>query len=156
MNNTCSPAFFFLAAFACLFPASANAQMFVNYDQSLALLPVESQFQNTAVGAPLTFSQANMYSPQPAYAQANMYSQPLTFSQANTYSPGDTYAQANMYSSPNTYPQLNITSVEGQSNGIYSSIPASPVEIAIPQVPAYSAPIESHSPALPLTVACST
>ena len=144
MNNTCSLAFFSLAALACLLPVSANAQ--TSY-QSLPFLPVESQ---AVVGAPLTFSQANMYSPQHVYSHANMYAQPLTFSQANSYSPGKAYLEP------------NIVFVEQQSSSIYSSIPANTVElatpqlVATPQVPAFAAPIESHLPTQHQAAACST
>ena len=162
MNNTCSLAFFSLAALACLLPVSANAQ---TYYQSLPFLPVESQAvvgapltfsQANTYSQPLTFSQANMYSPQNVYSHANMYAQPLTFSQANSYSPGKAYLEP------------NIVFVEQQSSSIYSSIPANTVElatpqlvatpelVATPQVPAFAAPIESHSPAQHQAAACST
>jgi len=159
MNNTCSLASFFLAAFACLLPTSANAQVTYGYDQPLSPWPVVSHVGNSG---PLSFEQANAYSSSSAYSQANTYSQPLTFSQANTYSPGmysqpNVYQQAITYSQPSIYSQPNITLVGGQSSATYSSIPAAPVEVAAPQLPVYSTPIQPPAAVQPqASVACST
>ena len=159
MNNTCSLAFFSLAALACLLPVSANAQ---TYYQSQPFLPVES---HAVVGTPLSFSQADTYSSPPAYSQPHAYSQPLIYAQPNMYSQSQplTFEQANQYTPlsnyapPSTYPQLGITLVGGLSSGIHSSISPDPVEIATPQAPAVSSPpIESHSAIQPRTAGCST
>ena len=156
MNNTCSLASFFLAAFACLLPTSANAQMIVSYDQSLAPMPIVSQFGNPVVDGPLTFSQANTYSTPPAYSPADVYSQPLTFSQANTYMPPPVYSQPHFYSPTTTYLQPNIA-FDGVPSSGHSSIPANTAEVVIPQPPVYSAPIESPSAIQPhVTARCST
>jgi len=144
MNPNYKLPIFVLAALACLFPATANAQVIVNYDQSLSFWPAVSHVENTASGTPLNFSQANAYTLPPAYSQADMYSQPLS------------YAQANMYSPSYNYRQPSMTLVEEQSSGIYSSTPAHAVEVAIPQVPTYSAPVQSYPPPLPQPETCHT